>query len=109
MKLIAAYLLACLGTGSSRPPAGKVAEILRASDIEFDESQLNALVSELAAKGDIDEVIAEGKEKFASVPSVGVAAGAGPAGAGAAAQAVAEPEPEPEEEEDDDMGFSLFD
>ena len=112
MKLVAAYLLASLGSGSNRPPTSKVVEILRAAEADFSEAEVDELVKEIQSKGDLDEVIAEGKSKFASMPAVGAVSGGavgGAVGGGpAVAAAVAEPEPEPEEE-DDDMGFSLFD
>ncbi|KAG8059071.1 hypothetical protein GUJ93_ZPchr0002g23487 [Zizania palustris] len=81
---------------------------------EVDHNKMEFLLSQLAAK-DITELIASGREKFASVPcgggGVAVAAAALPAGGEAAPQAVAKKEEKVEEKEesDDDMGFSLFD
>jgi large subunit ribosomal protein LP2 len=73
------------------------------------------VVSELKGK-DINELIAEGSSKLASVPSGGAAAGGAGAAGGApgGAQAAAEEEKKEEEEEekeesDEDMGFGLFD
>lgn len=72
---------------------------------------MNKVISELSGKA-IDDVLAEGKEKLASVPSGGGA----PAAGGAAAAGGAEDAPAAEakkesssEEEDEDMGFGLFD
>merc|ERR1712080_293794 len=69
-------------------------------------------VDQLAGKS-IEEVMAEGRSKLASMPAGG---GAAPAAAGgAAAPAAAEEKKEEakkeesESEEDDDMGFGLFD
>ncbi|KAG7105041.1 60S acidic ribosomal protein P2 like [Verticillium longisporum] len=67
----------------------------------------------LSLKGkDINELIAEGSNKLASVPSGG-AGGAAPAAGGAAAAGGDAPAEEAKEEEkeesDDDMGFGLFD
>merc|ERR1712062_685953 len=73
--------------------------------------KMNKVISELSGKA-ITDVLAEGKEKLASVPSGG---GAAPA-AGAAAAGGAEEAPAAEakkesssEDEDEDMGFGLFD
>lgn len=62
------------------------------------------------------QLIAEGSQKLASVPSGGGGGGgaAAPAAGGAAGGAAAEEkapekEPEKEEESDEDMGFGLFD
>merc|ERR1712137_1273624 len=74
--------------------------------------KLNKVISELSGKA-IDDVLAEGKEKLASVPSGG---GAAPAAGGAAATGGADDAPAAEakkesssEDEDEDMGFGLFD
>ncbi|XP_024378699.1 large ribosomal subunit protein P2y [Physcomitrium patens] len=114
MKVVAAYLLALLG-GNSSPSAKDIEAILGAVGAEADPSRVSLLLKELEGK-DILEVIAAGKEKFASVPSGGgggvVVASGGAAAAPAAAAAEAKEEPKKEEEKeesDDDMGFSLFD
>ncbi|KAM0435994.1 hypothetical protein ACHAPT_002886 [Fusarium lateritium] len=110
MKHLAAYLLLTLG-GNTSPSAADIKAVLESVGIEADESRLNNLISELKGK-DIQELIAEGSEKLASVPSGG-AGGAGAGGAAAGGAAAAEPEetkPESEaEESDEDMGFGLFD
>ncbi|KAG8068485.1 hypothetical protein GUJ93_ZPchr0005g15149 [Zizania palustris] len=112
MKLIAAYLLAVLG-GNTSPTAEDIKNILESVGVEANEERLEFLLSELEGK-DITEVIAAGREKFASVPSgggaVAVAAPAAAAGGAApAAEAKKEEKVEEKEESDDDMGFSLFD
>ncbi|XP_062181390.1 large ribosomal subunit protein P2B-like [Phragmites australis] len=112
MKLIASYLLAVLG-GNTSPTADDVKNILESVGAEADEEKLEFLLAELKDK-DITEVIAAGREKFASVPSGGgaiaVAAPAAGAGGGAApAEEAKEEKVEEKEESDDDMGFSLFD
>ncbi|CAL4901024.1 unnamed protein product [Urochloa decumbens] len=112
MKVIAAYLLAVLG-GNTSPTADDVKNILESVGAEADEEKLDFLLAELKGK-DITEVIAAGREKFASVPSGGgaIAAGAPVAAAGGAApaeEAKKEEKVEEKEESDDDMGFSLFD
>ncbi|ORY00526.1 ribosomal protein 60S [Basidiobolus meristosporus CBS 931.73] len=109
MRYIAAYLLLTLG-GNQSPAAADVEKLLSSVGIESDSERLSKLISELEGKN-IEELIAEGKEKLASVPSGGAAAAA-PAGAAAgaadAAPAAAKEE-EAKEESDDDMGFGLFD
>ncbi|KAI9168443.1 60S acidic ribosomal protein P2 [Blastocladiella emersonii ATCC 22665] len=108
MKAIAAYLLAVLG-GNAAPTASDITAILASVGIDADE-QVEKVIAELSGKN-IEEIIAEGQTKLASVPAGGaaVAAAGAPAAGGAAAPAAAEAEPEPESEEDDDMGFGLFD
>uniref|UniRef100_A0ACD5U1K0 Uncharacterized protein n=1 Tax=Avena sativa TaxID=4498 RepID=A0ACD5U1K0_AVESA len=113
MKLIAAYLLAHLG-GKASPTAADINSILESVGAEADSGRLESLLAELKDK-DITEVIASGREKFASVPSGGGAiAGGAPvaaAASGGAAPAAESKEEKVEEKEesDDDMGFSLFD
>ena len=86
--------------------------VLEAVGIESDDERLNKLISELEGK-DINELIASGSEKLASVPSGGSGGGAAaPAAGGAAAAAEEAPaaaKEEEKEESDEDMGFGLFD
>ncbi|POY74223.1 putative 6-deoxyerythronolide-B synthase [Rhodotorula taiwanensis] len=109
MKYVAAYLLAVTG-GNASPKAEDIKTILGAADVSVDEERLSKLLAELEGK-DINEIIAEGSKKLASVPSGGAApAAAAGAAAGGATDAPAEKEKEEEKEEsDDDMGFGLFD
>ncbi|EMF17227.1 ribosomal protein 60S [Sphaerulina musiva SO2202] len=112
MKHLAAYLLLGLA-GNTSPSAEDIKGVLSAIGIDADEERLSKLLSELEGK-DINELIAEGSQKLASVPSGGAAAAGGaPAAAsagGAAAEAAPEAAKEEEKEEsDDDMGFGLFD
>ncbi|KAL1879128.1 hypothetical protein VTK73DRAFT_7247 [Phialemonium thermophilum] len=111
MKHLAAYLLLGLG-GNSSPSAKDVKNVLESVGIEADDDRLNKLLEELEGK-DINELIAEGSSKLASVPSGGGAAPAagGAAAGGAAAEAPKEEEKKEEEKEesDEDMGFGLFD
>jgi len=113
MKVIAAYLLAVLG-GNAHPDAGAVNAILSAAGIEADAERVSTLISELSGK-DVFEVIAAGKGKLASVPSVGASsapsagASSAPSG-GAAAAAPKEEEKKKEEEpkeEEDEVGVLL--
>ncbi|CAD5183772.1 unnamed protein product [Musa acuminata subsp. burmannicoides] len=112
MKVIAAYLLAVLG-GNTRPSAGDLKSILESVGAEVDEKRVDLFLSEVKGK-DLAELIAAGREKFASVPSGGAVAAVAVSAPGAGAAPAAE-EPKKEEkveekeESDDDMGFSLFD
>jgi large subunit ribosomal protein LP2 len=107
MKHLAAYLLIALA-GNETPSADDVKGVLSSVGIDADEERLQKLISELQGK-DINELIAQGTEKLASVPSGGAAAAAAPAAGGAGEAAPAEKEEEPAEESDDDMGLGLFD
>ncbi|KAG0569978.1 hypothetical protein M758_6G124500 [Ceratodon purpureus] len=114
MKVVAAYLLALLG-GNAAPSAKDIEAILGSVGAEADSDRVSLLLKELEGK-DILEVIAAGKEKFASVPSgggggvvVASSGGGGGAAAPAAEEKKEEAKEEPKEESDDDMGFSLFD
>merc|ERR1712176_1582170 len=107
MRYVAAYLLAQLG-GNDAPDADAIKAILSSVGGDADEEKLGKVISELSGKN-IDEVLAEGKEKLASVPSGGAAPAAGAAAGGAAEEAPKEEEKKEESEsEDDDMGFDLF-
>ncbi|KAH7002062.1 60s acidic ribosomal protein-domain-containing protein [Ilyonectria destructans] len=110
MKHLAAYLLLGLG-GNTSPSAADVKAVLESVGIEADDERLNTLISELKGK-DINELIAQGSEKLASVPSGGGGGGGGGSGAaagGAAAEEAVEEAEEEKEESDEDMGFGLFD
>ncbi|KAG9231021.1 putative 60S acidic ribosomal protein P2 [Amylocarpus encephaloides] len=111
MKHLAAYLLLSLG-GKSSPSETDVKTVLESVGVEADSDRLHALITELKGK-DLQELIAEGSSKLASVPSGG-AGGAAPAAGGAAAGGAAaeekvEEKEEEKEESDEDMGFGLFD
>ncbi|XP_076887120.1 large ribosomal subunit protein P2-like [Bidens hawaiensis] len=114
MKVVAAYLLALLGSNTS-PSADDLKNILASVGADSDDARIELLLSEVKGK-DITELIASGREKLASVPSGGggvavaaVAGGGGAAPAAVAAESKKEEKVEEKEESDDDMGFSLFD
>merc|ERR1711924_275058 len=110
MRYVAAYLLAQLG-GNDAPDAAAIKAILGSVGVDADEEKMNKVISELSGKA-IADVLAEGKEKLASVPSGGgaaPAAGAAAAGGAADAPAAEEKKAESSESEDEDMGFGLFD
>ncbi|CAO2634533.1 60S acidic ribosomal protein P2 [Lemmus lemmus] len=108
MRYIASYLLAALG-GNSSPSAKDIKKILDSVGIEADDDRLNKVIWELNGKN-IEDVIAQGVGKLASVPVGGAVAVAPAAGsAPAAAEEKKEEKKEESEESDDDMGFGLFD
>jgi len=111
MRHIAAYLLLVIG-GNTSPSAKDVKKVLGAVGVEADNERLDKLISELEGKS-IDELIAAGSSKLASVPSGGGGGGAAASGGAAPAAAAEEKKEEKKEEEkeesDDDMGFGLFD
>ncbi|KAF8719616.1 hypothetical protein HU200_024357 [Digitaria exilis] len=108
MKVIAAYLLAVLG-GNTSPTADDVKNILESVGAEADEDKLEFLLAELKDK-DITEVIAAGREKFASVPAGGgaIAVGAPAAAGGGAAPAEEAKKEEKEEEKEESDDVSIF-
>ncbi|KAF9917487.1 60S acidic ribosomal protein P2 [Lobosporangium transversale] len=109
MKYLAAYLLLAIG-GNTSPSAKDITSLLSTVGIESESERIDSLISQLSGK-DINELIAEGTSKLASVPAGGAAAA--PAAAGGAAAAAEEKKEEKKEEakeeSDDDMGFGLFD
>ncbi|KAF8251982.1 hypothetical protein K440DRAFT_658352 [Wilcoxina mikolae CBS 423.85] len=111
MKYLAAYMLLTLG-GNDSPSAQDVKTVLSSVGAEVNSDRLDMLISELSGK-DIQELIAAGSSKLASVPSGGPSSGVNSAGAIATGgTAATEPDQEHEKEEeesDEDMGFGLFD
>ncbi|OQV09072.1 hypothetical protein CLAIMM_13250 [Cladophialophora immunda] len=114
MKHLAAYLLLGLA-GNTDPSEDDIKGVLSSVGIDADEERLSKLLEELKGK-DINELIAEGSTKLASVPTGGAGGAAAPAAGGAAAGGAAAAEEEKpaekeeeKEESDEDMGFGLFD
>ncbi|XP_032617501.1 large ribosomal subunit protein P2-like [Hylobates moloch] len=114
MRYVASYLLAALG-GNSSPSAKDIKKILNSVGIEADDDRLNKVISELNGKN-IEDVIAQGIAKLASVPAGGAVAfsaapGSAARAAGSAPAAAEEKKDEKKESEesDDDMGSGLFD
>ncbi|XP_025964050.1 large ribosomal subunit protein P2 [Dromaius novaehollandiae] len=116
MRYVAAYLLAVLG-GNESPTSKDLKKILDSVGIETDDERVNKVISELNGKN-IEDVIAQGNGKLASMPAggavaVSAAGGSAAPAAGGAAPAAAEEKKEEKKEEseesDDDMGFGLFD
>ncbi|KAF8763340.1 60S acidic ribosomal protein P2 like protein [Argiope bruennichi] len=116
MRYLAAYMLASLG-GNKSPSEKDIEKILSSVGIEVDKERSKKVVSELSGK-DINEIIAAGKSKLASMPAGGAVAvssgGAPAAAAGGGSSSPAkedkkEAKKEESDESDDDMGFGLFD
>lgn len=107
MKYLAAYLLLVQG-GNAAPSAADIKAVVESVGAEVDEARINELLSSLEGKGSLEEIIAEGQKKFATVPTGGASSAAAGAAAGGDA-AEEEKEEEAKEESDDDMGFGLFD
>ncbi|KAG1478029.1 hypothetical protein G6F57_007431 [Rhizopus arrhizus] len=108
MKYLASYLLLVAG-GKTAPTAADVKGLMASVGVEAEEERLNSLISALEGKN-VEDLIAEGKEKMASVPTGGAVAAAGAGAAAASNDApAAEAKEEEKEESDDDMGFGLFD
>ncbi|KAI9499564.1 60S acidic ribosomal protein P2 [Zychaea mexicana] len=109
MKYLAAYLLLVAG-GNAAPTAEDIKSVLGSVGVEVEADRVSSLIKALEGKT-VQEVIEEGKEKLASVPTGGAAAAGGAAagGAGAAEEAAEEAKEEEKEESDEDMGFGLFD
>ncbi|XP_059973768.1 large ribosomal subunit protein P2-like [Mesoplodon densirostris] len=109
MRYIASYLLAALGRNTS-PSAKDIKKILDSVGIEADDDRLNKVISEKNGKN-IEDVIAQGICKLASMPAGGAVAVSAAPGAAARAEgsAPATAEEEKKEESDDDMGFGSFD
>merc|ERR1711887_150350 len=99
MRYVAAYLLAALG-GKDSPSAADIKKILESVGIEADDTRLEKVVSELSGKN-VDEVIAQGYGKLASMPAGGaVAVASSAAGSGGAAAPAAEAEEKKEEKKE---------
>eukprot|EP00798_Chlamydomonas_sp_ICE-L_P031633 gene31633-6827_t len=105
---VSAYLLAVLG-GNASPSEADIKKILSSVGVECESERVAALLKEMDGKS-LDEVLAAGQSKLASMPAGG--GGAAPAAAaagGAAAAPAAKAKEEEKPESDEDMGFSLFD
>jgi large subunit ribosomal protein LP2 len=109
MKHVAAYMLATLG-GVEQPSVADIKKILSAAGIQTEDERAEQLVASLSRKN-VEEVVAAGMSKLASMPAGGSAVAASTASASAAPAAAAKEEAKKEdkEESDDDMGFGLFD
>ena len=98
MKSVAAYALLVLG-GKEKPSAEDVEKLMRDSGVTPDSDKVKLLIEKMGGKA-LNEVVAAGLKKLASM---GTGAAAPAAGGAAAADAPKEAEAE-EEKEDVDMG-----
>jgi large subunit ribosomal protein LP2 len=103
MKYIAAYCLCVVG-GNATPDAAAVTKVIEAAGGEVDADQLNSLITDMDGK-DINELLATGETKLASVSG-----GGGGGGAAAGGDAAAAPVEEKKEEEEVDFagGMDMF-
>merc|ERR1712105_562335 len=106
MRYVAAALLATLGGNEVNEV--NVEKILSTVGVEADKTQLAIVVKQLAGKS-VEELIAAGSRKLASMGGGGGGAAAAAAPAGEAAAAAPAAEEKKKEESEDDMGFGLFD
>ncbi|XP_067648985.1 large ribosomal subunit protein P2-like [Haliotis asinina] len=65
MRYVAAYLLAVLG-GNENPSAKDIKQILNSVGVDAEEDRLALVISQLKGK-DVEEVIAQGNERLATV------------------------------------------
>merc|ERR1712071_718565 len=103
MKYVSAFLLAALS--GNAPDKKQVTKVLESIGVEIDDAKLSKICEDLEGK-DINEIIAGGMSKLATVSS-----GAGAAAAGGGAQKAEEKEEEEEEEGSEasmDGGFDMF-
>jgi large subunit ribosomal protein LP2 len=107
MKYVAAYLLSNLA-GNDHPTVQDIEKILKSVGAGFDNSRAQELVNQLSDRK-LEEVIAEGSAKFASVPT-GVSMPSVAAHSEVPAAKAEEPKAtKPQQQEPEDMGFSIFD
>eukprot|EP00798_Chlamydomonas_sp_ICE-L_P008301 gene8301-1573_t len=106
---VSAYLLAVLG-GNANPGESDIKKILSSVGVECEAERVQTLLKEMDGKS-LDEILAAGQSKLASMPAGGggAAAPASAAAGGAAAAPAAKAKEEEKPESDEDMGFSLFD
>lgn len=107
MKNLAAYLLLQAG-GKAEPTAEDIKQVLASVGIEADDERIAAVIAEVGGKN-TEELIAEGSQKLASVPTGGAAVAGGASSAAPAAAEEAAEEAKEESESDGDMGMGLFD
>lgn len=99
MRYLAAYLLLQLG-GNSSPSTDDIKKVLGSVGVDLDSEKAKKVIDELKGKN-IEELIAEGSKKLASVPSGGSApASSGSAPAAGESKATEEKKQEEEEEEE---------
>lgn len=84
MRYVAAYLLAVLA-GNQSPDAAAIEKILSSVGVKVEKDRATKVISELKGKS-LEQLIADGNKKLASVPAAPAAAAAAPAAAAAGAK-----------------------
>lgn len=115
MRYISAYMLAAM-SGKHHVTTADIENILGSVGVDCDHKMASSVVDQMHGKT-LEEVIAAGSDKLASVSSAGsVAASTSPSAVSSAATPAAPAEEkkeakkeEKEEESDEDLGFGLFD
>lgn len=108
MRVVAAYLLAVLG-GKENPQKADIQKILASVNADASDEQIDLLLNELKGKN-IEEVIAQGSQKLATVPVGGASSGSVSSGSATTGSAPAKKEktPVPSSSSEGDMGLGLF-
>ncbi|KAL4971632.1 hypothetical protein BDW66DRAFT_20905 [Aspergillus desertorum] len=112
MKHLAAYLLLVLG-GNPEPSADDIKEVLASVGIDADEDRLAQLLKELRGR-DIDELIAEGTSKLATLGTNAAESESGTGttvaetGNGDKELVNSDVDDEEGEDDDEDLGLGLF-
>ncbi|KAF1741738.1 hypothetical protein MXB_1732 [Myxobolus squamalis] len=109
MRYVAAFVLSKLA-GTATPTVEDLKNIIIAADGEFEEKQARVVVEKLSGK-DINELIARGNEKMASLAPAASAVSSADVQdtAKAASEEQAKPELEESSEGEDGNLFALFD
>ncbi|GBG30881.1 60S acidic ribosomal protein P2 [Hondaea fermentalgiana] len=102
MQYVAAYMLLALG-GKEAPSSDDIKGLLEKAGVEVNEEKLETFVKAVEGK-DINELIAQGKEKMVTIQGAAGSGSGGAAAGGAAGGAAAEEAAEEEEEEEVDVG-----
>merc|ERR1712168_727229 len=104
MRYVAAYLLSALG-GNESPSTGDLKTILESVGVGYDEERAELVVNQCKGKS-IDELIAAGSEKMASMPAGGGGGGgaAAPAAGGGDVPAAVEEKKEEKKAESEESG-----
>jgi len=107
MKTVAAYILLTLG-GNATPSAEDIEKVVTAGGGDNDADGAAALVKDMDGKK-IEDVIAAGQARLATVPTGGGGGGGGGAAGGGGDAAADAPEEEKEEEKEEEAAVgNLF-
>lgn len=107
MKYIAAYLLSVMG-GETTPSSSDISKILSSVGIDSESNRIESLLSSIEGKN-VEELIASGRSKLASVPcGSGAPAASSAVAASAPASKKEEKKEEVKDESDEEPAFDLF-